>query len=68
MGEDLERRHHFIVGVFVVEGDVMYLLEIMKDEETTSTIFGAYAVLVIESGVSKFLELPLLPRFGVSHD
>ena len=68
MGRELEQRHHFIVGVFFAEGDLMYLLEGVKDEETASVICGADAVLVVKAGVPKRLELLLLPCFGVSRD
>ena len=68
MGEELERRHHFVVGVFVAEGDVMYLLKGVKDEETESVLRGVDEVLVVEEGIPKRLELPLIPRFGLSCD
>ena len=56
MGEELERGHHFVVGVFVMEGDVMYLLEDVEDEERSYVLGGTYAVLVIDAGVPKRLE------------
>ena len=68
MGEDLEQRHHLVVGVLVAEGDVVYLLEDVKDEETAYILGGADAVFVVEVSVPKRLELPLLPRFGLSGD
>ena len=68
MGEELERRHHFVVGVFVVDGDVMYLLEGVQDEETESLICGADAVSVVNTGAPKRLEFTLIPRFGLSRD
>ena len=68
MGEELKRRHHFIVGVFVAKGDVMYLLEGVQDEETSSVLRGADAVLVVESCVPKRPKLLLISRFGLSCD
>ena len=68
MGKELERIHHFVVGVFVAAGDVVYLLKGVKDEETASVLGGADAVLVVKAGVPKRLELPLLPRFGLYGD
>ena len=41
MGEDLEWGHHFIVGVFVAEGDVVDLLEVVENEEQASVLGGA---------------------------
>ena len=40
----------------------------MDDEETAYVLGGAYAVLVIEAGVPKRLDLSLLPCFGLSSD
>ena len=40
----------------------------MKDEETASVLGGADAVLVIEEGVPKRLELLLLTCFGLYGD
>ena len=68
MGEEFERRHHFVVGVFVAEGDVVNFLEVVQDEETESLLPGADAVLIIEADVPKCLELLFLPRFGLSPD
>ena len=66
MGKEIERRHNFVVGVFVAEGDVVYFLEGVQDEETASVICVADTVLIIKAGVPKSLELSLLPRFGLS--
>ena len=68
MGEELERRHHFVVGVFVAEGDVVQPLEGTKDEEMSSVIGGTDAVLVVKGGVPKRLELSLFQCFGLSGD
>ena len=68
MGEDLEQRHHFIVGVFAAEGDVVHFLEGVQYEKKESVISGSDAVLVVEASVTKRLELSLLPRVGISHD
>ena len=68
MGKELKRRHHFVVGVLIAEGDIVYLLEGAEDEETTSVLSGVDAVLIVEAGVPQRLELSLLPRFGVSCD
>ena len=68
MGEELERRHHFVVGVFVAEGDVVHFLEGVQDEKTASVLRGSDAVLVVEASVPKRLELSLLPRLGLSRD
>ena len=46
----------------------MYLLKRMKDEDTASVLGGADAVLVIEVGVPKHLELLLLTCFGLYGD
>ena len=68
MGEELEQRHHFVVGVFVAEGDIVHFLEGVQDEETASVLCGSDAVFIVEAGVPKRLELLLLPRFGLSCD
>ena len=68
MGEELEQRHHFVVGVFVVEVDEVHFLEGVQDEETVYMLGGADAVLMIKKGVPKRREFLLLPRFGLSHD
>ena len=68
MGEEIERRHHFVVGVFVAEGDVLHFLEGVQDEETASVLRGSDAVLIVEAGVPKRLDLSLLPRSGLSRD
>ena len=68
MGKELERRHHFEVGVFVEEGDIVHFIKGVKDEETVSVLHGAYAVLIFEAGIPKRLEISLLPRFGLSRD
>ena len=47
MGKELERRHHFVVGVFVAEGDVVHFLEGLQDEKTASALRGLDAVLVV---------------------
>ena len=46
----------------------MYLLKVVKDEETSSVLCGVDVVLVVNAGVPKRLDLSLLPRFGLSHD
>ena len=46
----------------------MYLLKVTKDEDTASMLCGADVVLVVEAGVPNRLELPLLPRLGISPD
>ena len=46
----------------------MYPLEGTKDKDTASMICGADAVLVVKAGVPNRLELPLLPRLGISPD
>ena len=46
----------------------MYLLKVTKDEDTASMLRGADVVLVVEAGVPNRLELPLLPRLGISPD
>ena len=46
----------------------MCLLEGMEDEDTESMLVGVYAVLVIEAGVTKRLDLSLFPQFGLSGD
>ena len=66
MGKELERRHHFVVGVFVEEGDKVHFLEGVQDEEMESMLCGANAVLIIKADVSKRLEILLLPSFGLS--
>ena len=68
MGKDLEWGHHFLVGVFVAEGGVVDLLEVVENEEPTSVLCGADAVLVIEADVPERLEFLLFPRFGISGD
>ena len=68
MGEELERRHHFIVGVFVVEGDVVNSLKGVEDENTEFVLRGLDVVLVLEASVPKRLELLLLPHFGILCD
>ena len=68
MGEEIERRHHFVVGVFIAEGYIVHLLEGVQDEETASVLCGADTVLIVEAGVPKLLEISLLPRFGLSND
>ena len=68
MGEELNRRHHFVVGVFVAKGYVVHFLEGVQDEEKASVLHGADAVLIIEAVVPKSLELLLLPRFDLSRD
>ena len=68
MGEELERRHYFVVGVFVTEGYVVYPLKGVEDEETASVLGGADTVLVVVAGIPKRLELPLIPRFCLSDD
>ena len=68
MGEELERGHHFVVGFFVAEVDVVYLLKGVEDEETASVLGGVYTVLVIKVGVPKRLEFALFPHFGLSGD
>ena len=68
MGEELEQRHHFVVGVFVAEGDAVNFLEGVEDENTASVLHVAGAVLVFEASVPKRLEISLLPRFGILHD
>ena len=66
MGEEIERRHHFLVGVFVAEGYVVHYPEGVQDEKTASVLRGLNAVLIVKAGVPKRLELLLLPRFGLS--
>ena len=44
MGKEIEQGHHFVVGIFVAEGDVVYLLEGLEYEETASVLGGTYAV------------------------
>ena len=61
MGEELERRYHFVVGVFVTEGDVVHFLEGLQDENTASVLHGLDAVLVVEESVSNHQELFLFP-------
>ena len=68
MGEELERRYHLVVGAFVSEGGVMYLLKGVKDEETASVLCGADGVLVVEACVPKRLDILLLPRFDISRE
>ena len=68
MGEEIERRHHFVVGVFVAEGDVVHFLKVVQDEKTASMLSGLDAVLVVEASVPKHLGLSLLPRFGLLRD
>ena len=68
MGKELERRHHFVVGVFVAEGDVVNFLEGVEDEKKASVLRGSDAVLVFEASVPKRLELWLIPHFGISRD
>ena len=68
MGEELERRHHFVVGIFVAEVDVVYLLEGVKDEETASMLGGADVYLVVKVSVPKRLEFPLFPCFSLFGD
>ena len=55
MGKDLERSHHFVVGVFVAEGDVVHFLKGVQYEETASVLCGLDAFLVIKAGVPKCL-------------
>ena len=66
MSKEIERRHHFLVGVFVLEGDVVHFLKGVQAEETASVLCGSDAVFIVEAGVSKRLELLLLPHFGLS--
>ena len=61
-------RHHFIVGVFVAEGDIVHFLEGVQDEETKSVLRGVDAALIVKAGVPKRMDLSLLPRFGLSRD
>ena len=68
MGEELERRHNFVVGVFVTEVDVVNFLEGVEDENTAFLLRFLDAVLVFEASVPKRLELLLLPLFGISRD
>ena len=68
MGEELEWGHHFVVGVFVAEGDVVDLLEDVDNEEPASVLGGMDAVLVVKAGVPERLDFSLFPRFGVSDD
>ena len=51
MGKDLEQRNHFLVGVFVMEVDVVDILEVMKDDDTASMLCGMDAVLFVKAGV-----------------
>ena len=44
----------------------MDLLEGVENEEPTSMIGGADAVLVVKAGVPERLDFSLSPRFGVS--
>ena len=46
----------------------MYLLKVTKDEDTASMLCGADAVLIVEAGAPKRLELLFLPNFGLSCD
>ena len=68
MDEELKRRHHFVVGVFVTEGDVVHFLEGVQDENTASMLRGLVAVLVFKASIPKLLELLLLPSFGTLRD
>ena len=58
----------FCSNVFISEGDVVYLLEGVEDEETASVIGGADVVLVFEAGATKRLDFLLLPHFGIFGD
>ena len=51
-----------------MEGDVVYLLKGVKGEDTESVLGGVDAVLVVKEGVPKRLDIPLIPRFGLSGD
>ena len=68
MGEEIERIHHLVVGVFIAEGNVVHCLEGVQDEEASSVLCGSDPVLIVEAGVPKRLELLLLPHFGLSRD
>ena len=46
----------------------MNFLKGVEDEKTASVLCGSDAVLVFEASVIKFLEILLLPRFGISRD
>ena len=46
----------------------MHFLEGVQDEDTASVLRGVDAVLIVEAGVPKSLELSLLPRVGLSCD
>ena len=46
----------------------MCLLEGVEDEETASVLGGADAVLVLEAGVPKLLDILLISHFGIFGD
>ena len=46
----------------------MYLLKGVYNEETAPMLCGADAVLIVEAGVPKRLELSFLPQFGLSRE
>ena len=68
MGEELEQRHHLVLDVSIEEGDVEHFLNGMRDEEAASVLCGLDTVLIFKAGVPKYLEILLLPWFGLSRE
>ena len=68
VGKDLERRHHFVVGVFVVEGDVFRLVEGVEQELVPAVLCAGNASLILQFGGPDSLFLFLLPRRGFLRD